>query len=134
VAKATYNLGIAMHGVGRHEAAIACYTECLLSFQRIGQRLWEHHTLYRLAESHLSTGNPREAIVMAEESLRLSRENHHRFGEGRALVVLGQVLSELGSPDRARGCWEQALEIFEDLDAPARDDVRTLLAEALITR
>jgi tetratricopeptide (TPR) repeat protein len=134
VAKATYNLGIALHGAGRYDAALARYTECLLDFQRIGQQLWEQHTLYRLAESHLSAGNPGEAMTAAEESLRISRVNDHRFGQGRALVVLGRVLSELGSPDRARGCWEQALEIFEELDAPARDDVRALLSETLIAR
>jgi DNA-binding SARP family transcriptional activator/tetratricopeptide (TPR) repeat protein len=134
VAKATYNLGIALHGAGRYDAALARYTECLLDFRRIGQQLWEQHTLYRLAESHLSAGYPAEAMAAAEESLRISRVNDHRFGQGRALVVLGRVLSELGSPDRARGCWEQALEIFEDLDAPAREDVRALLSEALIAR
>jgi DNA-binding SARP family transcriptional activator/tetratricopeptide (TPR) repeat protein len=134
VAKATYNLGIALHGAGRYDAALARYAECLLDFRRIGQQLWEQHTLYRLAETHLSAGNPGEAMTAAEESLRISRVNDHRFGQGRALVVLGRVLSELGSPDRARGCWEQALEIFEELDAPAREDVRALLSEALIAR
>ncbi len=130
-AKATYNLGIALHGAGRPEEAIARFSECLGDFRDAAQRLWVHHTLFRRAETHLSIGCLPEAIADAEMSLAASRENVHRFGEGRALVVLGRALAEIGATDRARGCWEQALTIFDELAAPAADDVRTLLAGSL---
>ncbi len=130
-AKATYSLGIALHGAGRQEDAILRFTECLGAFRAAAQRLWEHHTLYRRAEAHLSVGHLSEAIADAEMSLAASRENLHRFGEGRALVVLGRSLAEIGATDRARGCWNQALTIFDELSAPDAEDVRTLLAGAL---
>ncbi|MCW2947134.1 MAG: transcriptional regulator, family, partial [Actinoallomurus sp.] len=133
-AKATYNLGIALHGAGRPDEAVVRFTECLRDFRSTAQHLWEHHTLFRLAESHLSAGRLPQAIADAEQSLATSRENGHRFGEGRALVVLGRALAEIGATDRARGCWEQALEIFVEVAAPAAEDVRALLGEALTPR
>jgi DNA-binding SARP family transcriptional activator len=133
-AKATYNLGIALHGAGCAEDAIACFSDCLGTFRDTAQRLWEHHTLYRRSEAHLALGRLSAAIADAECSLAVSRENDHRFGEGRALVALGRTLAEIGAADRSRGCWEQALEIFVAIGAPAADDVRTLLAGALIPR
>lgn len=117
-----------------NDSAITAFTSCLADFRRIGQRLWEHHTLFRLAESHLSAGDKGRATACAEESLHLSRGNDHRFGQGRALMVLGRALAEIGATDRARGCWEQALEILHELGAPAEADVRALLDDELIRR
>jgi DNA-binding SARP family transcriptional activator/tetratricopeptide (TPR) repeat protein len=127
-AKSLYNLGIALHGAGRPDEAVARFTECLRDFRDTAQTLWEHHTLYRRAEAHLSAGNISEAIADAEQSLAASRANGHRLGEGRALVVLGRTLAEIGATDRSHGCWEQALEIFVEINAPAADDVRALIA------
>ena len=57
-AKAMQYLGAILDGMGRPEDAIPYYLDCLAVFRSMGQRLREHHTLYRLAESHLRAGPP----------------------------------------------------------------------------
>jgi tetratricopeptide (TPR) repeat protein len=133
-AKAMQYLGSILDGMGRPEDAIAYYQDCLAVFRSTGQRLREHHTLYRLAESHLRAGRAGEAVAHAEEALAIAREIEQRFGEGRALDVLGRALTEDGRPDEGRACWERALGVFQALGAPAAADVRDLLDRAPASR
>ena len=75
VAKATYSLGIALHGAGRVEEAAARFSDCLQAFRDTGLRLWEHHTLYRRAETHLSLGSaaPRPSPTPSSRSPSAAR-------------------------------------------------------------
>jgi tetratricopeptide (TPR) repeat protein len=127
-------LGSILDGMGRSDDAIPYYLDCLAVFRSTGQRLREHHTLYRLAESHLRAGRPAEAAGHAEEALAIAREIDQRFGEGRALDVLGRALCADGRVDEGRGCWKEALDVFQALGAPAAEDMRALLDRAPAAR
>jgi tetratricopeptide (TPR) repeat protein len=69
-------------------------------------------------------------VASAEEALAVAREIDQRFGEGRALAVLGRALDQDGRRAEARACWEQALGVLEDLGAPDAEDVRAQLERA----
>jgi hypothetical protein len=52
--------------------------------------------------------------------------DHHQ--EASAIASLGDTDHATGNPDAARGAWQHALTILEQLDHPDADRVRTKLA------
>jgi DNA-binding SARP family transcriptional activator len=128
LANGQYTLAVALSVDGQHAAAISLLNQSLASFRSSRQRLWEGLTLYRLAEAHLRAEEPSEAVRLAEQSLAQLRSGAGLWRRACVLVVLGKALDAMGIGDRARACWEQALEIFEERDSPERSEVRGLLA------
>ena len=49
---------------------------------------------------------------------------------GNVLTLLGRALSVLGQVDRARACWREALDLYEQSGAAEAAEVRTLLTPA----
>ncbi|MCW5254518.1 AfsR/SARP family transcriptional regulator [Streptomyces sp. SHP 1-2] len=127
LANGHFAVGVALSQGGRHDEALAQFTEALDLFGVHRQRLWEGATNYRLAEVHLSAGRPSPAAQHAEQALALGCIGGDRM-RGNVLVLLGRALSSLGQADRARACWRDALGLYEQNDAEEAATVRALLA------
>lgn len=131
-ANARYALGIALSQSGRHSEALAELSDALAIFREDRQRLWEGSTHFRIAEAHLASGRPAQAVQHTHEALALGAIGGD-WTRGNVLTVLGRALDALGQTTRALGYWQEALAHFERLRAQEAEAVRGQL-EAARTR
>uniref|UniRef100_UPI0015F0C409 tetratricopeptide repeat protein n=1 Tax=Streptomyces sp. WELS2 TaxID=2749435 RepID=UPI0015F0C409 len=126
LANSHYALGVAMIQAGRHSEALNQFSDALRIFGDHRQRLWEGTTNFRIAEVHLAALRPAQAAQYAEQALALGCIGGDRM-RGNVLMLLGRALTKLGQIDRARACWREALNLYEQTGAPEADSVRTLV-------
>ncbi|MFI9255618.1 BTAD domain-containing putative transcriptional regulator [Streptomyces sp. NPDC053069] len=131
-ANGRYALGLALTQCGRHEHAAERLEEALSVFRDSRMRLWEGMTLFRLAELDLAASRPAQAATNAETALALLRGVGGEWRRGNVLTVLGRALDGIGQSGRAQVCWEEALQIFDALNASEAEEVRALLTPRAI--
>ncbi|MET9348794.1 AfsR/SARP family transcriptional regulator [Streptomyces termitum] len=124
-----YVLGLALHGLGRHEEAVTWFRECLGVATGAGLRDRAAHARYRLADSLRSLGRAGEALEQAGEALALCEELGAERDQAHALLVLGRSLRELGRGAEAETRLREAYEIFRRLGLPEAAEVAGLLPE-----
>ncbi|MFJ5548468.1 AfsR/SARP family transcriptional regulator [Streptomyces sp. NPDC093225] len=127
LANGRYALGLALAQGGLLTQALTEFTQALDIFHNNRHRLWEGVTHFRIAEVHLAGGEAARAAAHAEQAIAL-RGIGGIWRRGTVLQVLGRALVELGQPDRARACWQEALAIYEELGSAEAAEVRLLLA------
>jgi hypothetical protein len=69
------------------------------------------------------------AIEFYEQSLVITRETSDRGSEGISLFNMGLARYDLEEKDRAIGLMKQVLQIYEDIESPAAEEVRNKLKE-----
>ncbi|MEU0452719.1 MULTISPECIES: BTAD domain-containing putative transcriptional regulator [unclassified Streptomyces] len=127
LANGRYALGLALTVAGRYGEALEQLSAALAVFRENRQPLWEGVTHFRIAEVHLAAGRPPLAAAHAEQAIAL-RGIGGEWRRGTVLTVLGKALRELGQPDRARACWQEALTIYDKLGSAEASEVRALLS------
>ncbi len=85
--------------------------------------------LGNLGDTYREMGNPQWAIKHFEKALETARLTGNLQGQANALGNLGLAYRDMGQPHHARDYLQQALPIFERIDTPAAEMVRTILAE-----
>ena len=88
-------LGDGHTGLGRHEAAIEAYRQAAEEFKSQGAHCSYALCLWKVAESHLSLGEPWHALGYLQASLPLLHELGLTRHEGLAREQLAQCRSEL---------------------------------------
>ena len=88
-------LGDSHTGLGRHEAAIEAYRQAAEEFKSQGAHCSYALCLWKVAESHLSLGEPWHALGYLQASLPLLHELGLTRHEGLAREQLAQCRSEL---------------------------------------
>lgn len=133
-ANARYALGLALTQSGRFDGAARVLRAALDTFRDSRQPFWEGLTLFRLAEVDLAAGRPAKAASTADLALTMLRgvNNGSDWWRGHVLTVLGRALNEIGHSGRAHVCWTEALEIYDELEAPEADEVRQLLKPSAV--
>ncbi|GLW51127.1 regulatory protein AfsR [Streptomyces sp. NBRC 14336] len=126
LANGHFQLGVALTRAGRYTEALSQFSDALGLFNDHRQRLWEGVTHFRIAEVHAAERRPANAAQHAEQALALGCIGGDRM-RGNVLTLLGRSLSALGQADRARACWREALNLYEQNGAPEADEVRELL-------
>ncbi|MFE7524986.1 BTAD domain-containing putative transcriptional regulator [Kitasatospora sp. NPDC057542] len=122
-----YVLGLALHGLERHEEAVTWFGECLAVASAAGLRARAAHARYRMADSLRSLGRTDEALEHAGQALELCEELGAERDQGHALVVLGRTLADLGREAEAYGRLREAHRIFLRLGLPEAREVAGLL-------
>lgn len=104
---------------GRTQSAIKTYRRSLRAFEGrpAGQRD-EAITLLNLGLSHKSQGQRDEALLAAEEALRLARQSGDRQVEGHALALRGAVYADMGEWTRAGDDYDRAQQALEGAGDP----------------
>ncbi|GHF73599.1 regulatory protein AfsR [Kitasatospora xanthocidica] len=123
-----YVLGLALHGLERHEEAVTWFGECLAVATAAGLQARAAHARYRLADSLRSLGRTEEALEHAGQALALCEELGAERDHAQALVVLGRTLADLGREAEAWDRWREAHAIFVRLGLPDAQEVAGLLA------
>ncbi|MYX96192.1 tetratricopeptide repeat protein [Streptomyces sp. SID486] len=126
LANGHFAVGVALSQAGRHKEALSQFSEARDIFSGHRQRLWEGATNFRIAEVHMATGEAASAAQHAEQALALGCIGGDRM-RGNVLTLLGRALSALGQADRARACWREALNLYEQNGAAEAEEVRALL-------
>ncbi|MGW1796108.1 BTAD domain-containing putative transcriptional regulator [Streptomyces sp. NPDC001984] len=121
-----FAVGVALTKAGRHREALSQFSEAQGIFSDHRQRLWEGATNFRIAEVHMAAQRPAQAAQHAEQALALGCIGGDRM-RGNVLTLLGHALSSLGQVDRARACWREALNLYEQSGAQEANEVRVLL-------
>lgn len=130
LANGRYALGLALTAAERHNEALHQLNQSLGVFRESRQRLWEGMTLFRLAETHLTARRPAQAAALGEQALAALRDIGGEWRRGNVLALLGRALQGVGQTDRARACLQEALTVYEQLEAPEASAVRALLTPA----
>ncbi|MGW7407087.1 BTAD domain-containing putative transcriptional regulator [Streptomyces sp. NPDC054833] len=126
LANGHFAVGVALTKAGRHREALGQFSEALAIFGDHRQRLWQGATNFRIAEVHMAAHRPTEAAQHAEQALALGCIGGDRM-RGNVLTLLGRALSTLGQVDRAKVCWHEALNLYEQNCASEANEVRALL-------
>jgi tetratricopeptide (TPR) repeat protein len=121
-------LGIIAGGVGRDTEAIAYLQESLTLSQQLRNRWHQANSLEGLGIVYGRLGRYPEAIACLQETLILRRELGDRHGQAEALRGLGDALRGLGRHQQAQAAWQEALTIYETLQLPDANGLRTWLA------
>lgn len=127
-ANGRYALGLAFTANGQLDSAAEQLREALTVFTESRQRLWEGMTLFRLAEVDIAAHRYGAAAAGAEKALSVLRGIGGEWRRGNVLTVLGRALDGIGQSGRAQVCWQEALDIFEELGAAEAAEVRGLLS------
>ncbi|MGW7044951.1 BTAD domain-containing putative transcriptional regulator [Streptomyces avermitilis] len=130
-ANAHFALGLALIKAGRHTDALVQFSDAQSIFAEHRQRLWEGNTHFRIAEVHLAAQRLARAAQHAEQALALGCVGGDRM-RGNVLTLLGRALATLGQRDRARACWQEALNLYEQSGAQEADEVRALLTPTAV--
>ncbi|MFF9220380.1 AfsR/SARP family transcriptional regulator [Streptomyces viridosporus] len=125
-ASAHFALGLALAKADRHAEALSQFVDAQGIFTEHRQRLWVGNTHFRMAEVHLSAARPAQAAQHAEQALALGCVGGDRM-RGNVVALLGRALSELEQADRAKACWQDALNLYEQCGAVEAAGVRALL-------
>ena len=107
-------LGLAYAGMEDHRRAVIFYKKALTIFRAAGNadaRWGEGIYLSNLAESWRALGNPRKAVALHQEALKINREVEDVNSEGYALSNLGKAYADLGEHEIAQTCFNQSLAI-----------------------
>ncbi|MDX2292047.1 MULTISPECIES: AfsR/SARP family transcriptional regulator [Streptomyces] len=131
-ANGRYALGLALTDGGRLDAARDQLHGALSVFVDSRQRLWEGMTLFRIAEVEIAAGRYGVAAAGAEKALTVLRGIGGEWRRGNVLTVLGKALHGLGQSGRAQVCWQEALDIYQELDSPEAAEVKALLSPPLV--
>ena len=117
-----------IHGLlGDYQQARAFSRRALILSQEVSHLFVEGNAWDGLgyAEHHL--GNFAEAVTCYQRALSPCREFGNRVVEANILTRLGDSYDAANDLPQAHDAWRQALAIFDDLQSPEADKVRTRL-------
>ncbi|MDW5326173.1 AfsR/SARP family transcriptional regulator [Plantactinospora sp. KLBMP9567] len=122
------NLGEVFDCQGAYPDALACYERSYALFRQLGVSVGQATVLAALGRVQRLLGRHADALDRLADALAIADRLDERRSAAISLRELGTTRHELGDPEAARACWQQALALFEALGVPDADEVRTLLA------
>ena len=123
------SLGITYRHLGEISNAIEYHTQALVIVREIGDMRSECQNLCGLGLAYNALGELRRAVEFYEQALMLSREIGDKREEGITLFNISFPLNTLGDRAQAISHAEAALEIFDQIESPYAEIVRTKLAQ-----
>lgn len=121
----------AQSGNGQTAQAIELLTQVIEQLDQHGMRAWCGHATVILADAHIRSGNPARAVELVADALEIARSTDDRACAGWALRALGQALCALGQHAAARVEFDEAMRLFEALEARL-DQAKCLVERAVL--
>jgi DNA-binding SARP family transcriptional activator/tetratricopeptide (TPR) repeat protein len=116
-------LGELQRGIGYCEQAVALYREIGGGLIDIGGALDD------LGHAQQLAGDYARAIASYQESISLTTQADHRYGQALTLFALGDTYDATGDDANARATWQRALDALGDMTHPDADRVRARLRQ-----
>jgi tetratricopeptide (TPR) repeat protein len=123
------SLAVAYGIVGDAKKAIELLRQELSIDKERGDRWSVGYCLGCLGLAYDVLGDAKKAIEYYQQHLIIAREMGDRSGEGNALWSMSRSVDKLGQRAKAIELAKSALEIFEQIENPAAEEVRKILAE-----
>jgi DNA-binding SARP family transcriptional activator/tetratricopeptide (TPR) repeat protein len=114
--------------LGDYQRARAVCEQSLAIIARLDRCFVEYHAWDTLGYIELHLGNPAQAAANFEFALGLCRDYGDRFDEAQILTHAGDAHHAAGELSRAREAWQQALDIYDDIQHPGAEKLRAKLA------
>ncbi len=121
------NLGIAYRKFGQVDQSITYHQQALTIAKQLSDRRNESNQLNNLGDAYADLGQIGQAIQYHQQALALAQKINYRRNEGNSLGGLGDSYYALGQLEQARQFWEQALLVFEEIESPDADRIRSSL-------
>jgi len=122
-------LGKTYADIGETQKAIECCVQGLEIARKIGNQRTEGDALCNMGIACENKDNTGNVIDYFERSLIIVRKIKYRRGEGNALFGKSLALDKLGQRKDAIDQAEAALKIFELIESPLAEKIRSRLAE-----
>lgn len=113
--------------LGEYAEAIAYCEQALSQTRLLGDLHGQANTHDSLGFAHHHLGNLAAAVDHYRQAERLFSQCGERYLEAETLVRRGETLLAMGEREAARGAWEHALMILDDLNHPDSAGVRVRL-------
>jgi tetratricopeptide (TPR) repeat protein len=120
LARAENNLGLALIGLGKLNAAQLHLEKSLALCRQIGIERGQAHVLLSLAELHLTKGDHTQAVESIEAAKKLTRGLGEQASLALAYQIGGKVAASVGDQELADQEFATALELLRRIDQPAR--------------
>ncbi|MEV3923152.1 AfsR/SARP family transcriptional regulator [Actinomadura coerulea] len=120
-------IGATFHNTGRYGEALVHHERALAISQSISERYEETLALRHLGETLMASGRYPAAIEHLQRAGGLAARIGVPYEIGKALESLGTAFLHVEGRDKTREYWQQAAQIFESLDLPEAEDLRTRL-------
>jgi tetratricopeptide (TPR) repeat protein/transcriptional regulator with XRE-family HTH domain len=120
-------LAAAHAGLDEPDQAVDALERALSMARDIGDRRTEPAALNRLGEVVHRAGSHLEAVAHHTAAADVAHDVDAPFEEARARAGLGDAYLALDQPEQARSHYKQALALYEELDVPEADRVRSRL-------
>jgi len=114
--------------LGRTDEALEYFQAKLQMHRQDGDLRGLGLALHNIGSACNQTGRHADAFTTFQEALDVARGFGERHSEAGALYGMALALDGLNDLDQARPYLEQALAIFEDLNAPETQEARSQLA------
>lgn len=128
IASTLNNLGMAHAALGQYHEAVGAYEEALTAAGRADSRYVQAAILDSLGDVAGKLGETDTAIDYLTRSAGIKGELSERHGLAVTLVKLAEALIAADRRPVGEGRLREALVIFEQLQDPAAEQVRTLLS------
>jgi tetratricopeptide (TPR) repeat protein len=122
------DIGMAYRMLGRLDDAADYHGQALTVMRDIGDRPGESTIYNEFGETLRTAGSLTSALGMHRRALELATKIRHRYNQARALDGIAACLRDT-DPDTARRHWLRALELYEELGAPDRNEVEYHLSD-----
>jgi tetratricopeptide (TPR) repeat protein/transcriptional regulator with XRE-family HTH domain len=100
---------------------------CLVVYREFDDRHGVADVLHCLGNIDMREGHPDRALAGFQESHQTFRGIGDRLWQARTAESIGLVQAAIGNRSAARLAWEEALEVFRDLDVPEAQRVEEQL-------
>jgi tetratricopeptide (TPR) repeat protein/transcriptional regulator with XRE-family HTH domain len=114
--------------LGGYQQALEFCEKALALHRELADRPGEAVTLDSLGYAHHHLGHHGEAITCYLQAIDVHGEAGHLDNMAEMLTHLGDSYQAAGDPDAARGTWQRALVILDDLNDHGAAQVRTRLS------
>jgi tetratricopeptide (TPR) repeat protein len=128
LARALNAIGWIQALLGDAQSALTACEQALALHQELGDRHGEAHTWDSLGYAHHHLGHHVQAITCYRNAVTMVRYLGDRYQEADNLGNLGETHLATGDSHAARGAWQQALTILDELNHPDAEQVRAKLA------
>lgn len=116
-------------GLGRHEDALDQLRRAAVLADRVGDPLLRGRVQHHFGEFHAKRHESTEALRAYRSALAQARRAAAPLEQAMALERIGDTLVAMEKPADARVQWDQALELFEQLDMPEAERLRQRLRD-----
>ncbi|WP_235037183.1 tetratricopeptide repeat protein [Actinomadura sp. K4S16] len=120
-------IGATFHITGRYGEALVHHERALAISQSINERYEETLALRHLGETLMASGRYPAAIEHLQRAGDLAARIGVPYEIGKALESLGTAYLHVEGRDKTREHWQEAARIFESLDLPEAEDLRSRL-------